>query len=193
MISFPSKWKPVVKKIVLLLIVAVTFFVGYLFLFQPHITFKEVRISSKPDEIVAVYVNITGNPSCAKLYRLERMENGKPVASDDPIFLTMPKDLPSPEDGKLACTDNVFHMKGYGYQFEQHNKLTGHSRITPSNRFDVVAWEVITPYKIRKDSVSASNASIEVMTATTPVQYQLEQTDHHPDQFVKDNYVDCLR
>lgn len=181
------------KKIVLLLIVAVTLIVGYFYLFQPHMTFKEVRISSKPDEVDAVYVNVTGNPSCAKLYRLESMDNGKPVASDDPLFLAMPKGLPSPEDGKLACSDNLFLIKGYGYQFEERNKLTGHSKITPSNRFDVVAWEVITPYKIWKDGVPGSKSAIDVMIATTPVQHQIEKTDHHSGQFVKGNYVDCLR
>ncbi len=50
-----------VKKVKPLLIVSVALFVGYFFLFEPHITFKEVRISSKPSEIKVVYVNVTGD------------------------------------------------------------------------------------------------------------------------------------
>ena len=114
------------KKIVLILsIITVAVILGYCYLFQPHITFKEVRNSNKPQEIRAVYVNITGDPLCAKLYRLERMEKGKPIASNEPIFLALPKNLPSPEDGELAYSDNLFILSGYRYQFEQRNILSG--------------------------------------------------------------------
>lgn len=181
------------KKIVLIFsIMIMVFIVGYGYLFQPHITFEEVRISNKPQEIKAVYVNITGDPLCAKLYRLERMEKGKPVASDEPIFLALPKDLPSPEDGKLAYSDNLFILSGYRRQFEERNKLTGKLKASPSNRFDVIAWEVIPPYKQWRKKDSGSTTPVKAITATTPVRYQTANTDHSPTQFVKGNYVDCL-
>lgn len=175
------------------MLIAVTLIVGFCYLFQPHLAFEEVRISDKPDEIKAVYVNITGDPLCAKLYRIERIEDGIPVSSDEPIFPALPENLPSPEDGKTAYSDNLFLIKGYRYQFKERNKLTGHSKTSPSNRVDVIAWEVIPPYKRWKDMDSDNSTLSEAETASTPVKYQMKSSDHHPSQFVKNNYVDCLR
>lgn len=178
---------------IVLLLIAVVLIVGFSYLFQPHIAFEEVRMSNTPFEIKAVYVNITGDPLCAKLYRLERMEGRKPVASDKPIFPALPKGLPSPDEGELAYSDNIFLIKGYRYQFKERNKLTGNSKTSPSNRLDVIAWEVIPPYKQWKNGNSGSTRPVEVITATTPVKYQMVNTNHDPSRFVKGNYVDCLR
>lgn len=150
-------------------------------------------MSSKLHEVKAVYVNITGDPLCAKLYRLDRIEKGKPVSSDEPIFLALPKGLPSPDEGELAYSDNLFLIKGYRYQFKKRNKLTGNSKTSPSNRLDVIAWEVIPPYKKWKNGDSGNSTPIEAVTASTQVKYQMESSDHRPSQFVKSNYVDCLR
>jgi hypothetical protein len=135
---------------------------------------------------------VTGDPLCAKLYRLAGTDKKKPVAGQEPLFLALPDSIPSPEDGKLAYTDNVFIIKGYRYQFVRNNKLTGESKFTPSHRFDVVAWEVIAPYKIWKKTSSTEGSAIEAETKTEPVSHQFNNTDHDPDQFTKGNYVDCL-
>lgn len=121
------------------------------------------------------------------------MEGSKPVASVEPIFLALPEDLPSPDEGELAYSDNLFLIKGYRYQFKEHNKLTGKSKTSPSNRLDVIAWEVIPPYKKWKNGDSGNSTPIETVTASTPAKYQMESSDHRPSQFVKGNYVDCLR
>jgi hypothetical protein len=183
-----------VKKITLVLsTIAVAVLIGYCYLFRPYLAIKEVRISTNPEEIRAVYVNVTGNPLCAKLYRLERMEGDEPVASDDPIFLALPNSLPSPEDGNYAYSDNLFLLEGYRYQIEERNKLTGNKKTTPSNRFDVIAWEVIAPYKIWKKENSDNTTPIEVATANAPMKYRMKSSDHGPSKFIKGNYVDCLR
>ncbi len=178
---------------IVLLLIAVVLIVGFCYLFQPHIAFEEVRISNTPFEIKAVYVNITGEPLCAKLYRLERMEGSKPVASGEPIFLALPKGLPSPDEGELAYSDNLFLVKGYRYQFKERNKLTGKSKTSPSNRLDVIAWEVIPPYKKWKNGDIGNSTTLEAVTASTTVKYRMQSSDHRPSQFIKGNFVDCLR
>jgi hypothetical protein len=183
-----------VKKLgIVLLLIVVVLIVGLCYLFQPHIAFEEVRMSNTPFEIKAVYVNVTGDPLCAKLYRLERMEGSKPVASDKPIFLALPKGLPSPDEGKFAHSDNLFLINGYSYQFKERNKLTGNSKSSPSNRVDVIAWEVIPPYKKWKKGDPGNTTPLEAETASTPVKYRMKSSDHRPSQFTKGNYVDCLR
>ncbi|MHC4192299.1 MAG: hypothetical protein ACYSUB_21940 [Planctomycetota bacterium] len=181
------------KKLFVVLTIVAVIFAGYLYLFRPHITLQEVRISNNPETVKAVYVNVTGDPLCAKLYRLGGTDNNKLEASKEPLFLALPNSIPSPEDGKLAYSDNVFIIKGYRYQFVQNNKLTGESKFTPSHSFDVVAWEVMAPYKIWKKMSSTGGSAIEAETRTEPVSHQFDNTDHDPNQFTKGNYVDCLR
>ena len=181
------------KKLIVVLIIIAAVVAGYFYLFQPHITFKEVRVSNEPEKVKAVFVNVTGDPLCAKLYKLERMDNDKPVASNEPLFLALANDIPSPEDGKLAYTDNIFILKGYSYRFEEHNKLTQSTKTSPSHRFDVITWEVVPPYKQWKEGTPSGDAMVEAETATEPVSHRLSKTDDNPTQFVKGNYVDCLR
>lgn len=176
-----------------MLIISATIVVGYCYLFQPHIAFVEVRISKKPNEMKAIYVNVTGDPLCAKLYRIERMKGDEPIAGNEPLFLALPKGMPSPEDGKFAYSGNLFLIEGYGYQYEERNKLTGKIKTTPSNRFDVIAWEVIAPYKVWKNSDPGNNTPRGAITAATPVANRMESSDQSPSQFIKGNYVDCLR
>jgi Tfp pilus assembly protein PilO len=45
------------KIVIVLLLIAAALIVGYCYLFEPHMAFEEVRISDKPDQIKAVYVN----------------------------------------------------------------------------------------------------------------------------------------
>lgn len=181
------------KKLIVMLIIVAAVTAGYFYLFQPHITFQEVRVSNQPEEVKAVFVNVTGEPLCAKLYKLERMENDKPVAGNDPLFLALANDMPSPDEGKLAYTDNVFILKGYSYRLEEHNKLTKSTRTSPSHRFDVISWNVVPPYKQWKNGSPSGDAMVEAETATEPVSHQLSTTDYSPNQFSKSNYMDCLR
>jgi len=166
--------------------------VGYFYFFQPHITFEEVRVTYEPEEIKTVYVNVTGDPLCAKLYILDHMENNKPVASKEPLFLAMPMGVSSPEDGSLAYSDNIFVFKGYRYQLKENNKLTNDSRDLYSHRFDVIAWYVITPYKKWNVKTNAEEIN-EPEIIMEPVSYKLDNKHHNSSQFVKGNYVDCLR
>lgn len=181
------------KKLIVVLIIVAVITAGYFYIFQPHITFQEVRVSNQPEEVKAVFVNVTGDPLCAKLYKLERMDNDKPVASSEPLFLALPDGMASPEEGKLAYTDNIFMLKGYSYRFEEHNKLTQSAKTSTSHRFDVVAWKVVPPYKQWKNGSPGGDAMVEAETVTAPVSYQMSTTDDRPAQFLKGNYVDCLR
>jgi hypothetical protein len=173
-------------------VILAMFVAGYVFVFQPHVTFKEVLASNQPEEIKAVYMNVTGDPLCANLYKLDHMNNDEPVAGKDPLFLAMPEGIASPEAGNLAYSDNIFIFKGYKYQYEYRNRITGGTKITPSHRFDVIAWKIVTPYKKWKDSDPEDKTMPEAVTSTEPVAYEFKSTDHSRSQFVPDNYVDCL-
>ena len=172
--------------------IVVVITVGYFYFFQPHITYKEVRVTYESEEIKAVYVNVTGDPLCAKLYILDHMENNKPVASKEPLFLAMPMGIPSPEDGGLAYSNNIFVFKGYRYQLKENNKLTNSSEELNSHRFDVIAWSVVTPYKKWKVKTNVEEIN-EPEIFVEPVSYKLDDTYHTSSQFVKGKYVDCLR
>lgn len=177
------------KKIAILIVLVSI--VGSIYLFQPHIEFKEVRISTKPVEIEAIYVNLTGEPLCAKLYVVNHMGN-KPAASKEPLFLAMPKDIPSPNDGYLAHSENRFILKGYLYQFVKTNKLTNSLEEIPSHRFDVVSWKVISPYHKWRPETDRIGEVRQSQITSDPVSYKLNSSDHNSDYFIKRNYVDCL-
>ena len=177
----------------MLFVVSATLVAGYIFLFQPHVSFEEVRISNQLKEVNAVFVNVTGDPLCAKLYKLDRMDNNKPVASDTPFFITLPDGAPSPIGGNLGYADNIYVLRGYAYQYEEKNLLTGASNTMPSYRFDVIAWEIKTPYKKWKEPAPNEVGSIESKISTDPVSFQFTDTDHNPSQFIDNNYIDCFR
>lgn len=164
----------------------------YLYIFQPYITFSEVRISNTPVEIKVVYVNVTGDPLCAKLYSLGSIKDNKPVATKEVFYLAMPDGIPSPEDGDLAVSDNMFLIKGYRYRLIEKNNLTGDSTKSPSHRFDVISWKVMLPYERWKDTVSLDGA-VEKEIATDSVSYTFNKADHDPGIFIKGNNIDCLR
>lgn len=181
------------KKFTIVFIIVVAILAGYFYLFKPQMTFEEVRASDKPEEVKAVFVNVTGDPLCAKLYVLDHMDNDKPVASNEPLFLALPNGMPSPEDSNLAYTDNIFILKGYRYQFEERNKLTKNTQTSASHRFDVISWEIVPPYTKWKSGSSSGNDMVETEKATEPVSHQFSNQDNSPNLFTKGNYVDCLR
>jgi hypothetical protein len=180
-----------VKKLILVILLA-AIVAAYVFLFRPHVDFKEARASDQVEEIIAVYVGVTGDPLCANLYKLKRMDDGKPVAGKDPLFLALPEGVLSPEAGNLAYSDNVFVLTGYEYKYESKNRITGEIETTPSHRFDVLSWKVVAPYKKWKDSDPTDKTMAEAVTSSEPVAYEFNSADHSPNQFVADNYVDCL-
>lgn len=175
-----------------LLIILALLIAGYLYLFQPHITFEEVRVSNQPGNVTAVFVNVTGDPLCAKLYKLDHMDNHKPVASKDPLFIALPNLAPSPVRGNLGYADNIYSLKGYNYQYVTRNRLAGTTKTRPSHRFDVIKWEIVTPYKKWKDSGPEGKTMAKAVISSESVAYEFNSTDHSRNQFVSDNYVDCL-
>ncbi len=137
--SNSTKRKSIVKKIVVTLIIITVIFASYFYLLHSHIAFEEVRVSNEAEEVKAVYVNVTGDPLCAKLYKLDQMDNNRPVVSKTPLFIALPNGAPSPVEGALGYADNVYMLKGYNYLYEERNRLTGATKTSPSHRFDVIA------------------------------------------------------
>lgn len=168
------------KKFIVVLIAAA----GYFYFFKPYISLSEVRASSDPVELTAVFVNVTPDPSCIKLYKLDRMDDNVPVASNEPIVLALPEGMPSPENGKLAYSDNVFTLKGYSYKYVERNKFNNESNTSPSHRFDVIAWTVVPPYKMWKESDPGGDSAAEAETSSGPVSHKIKSNDHSPDEFI---------
>ncbi|MBT1064087.1 hypothetical protein KJY73_10910 [Bowmanella sp. Y26] len=162
----------------------------FFWLFQPFSSFSEERLSSQPERVTVVYVTVTGDPQCTKLYKLDSWQDNKPIASKEPVLLALPERLPSPEDGDYAYADNVFELTGFRYQFQESNRLTGSVAVRPSNRFDLVAWTIVTPYKRWKTVTTDPNDPFE--TSNQPLDFSVEEGGFEPEDFTKVNSIDCL-
>lgn len=166
--------------------------VAYIALFQPYVILEENRLTAQPVTVKTIFVNVTGDPLCAKLYKLDESVSGKLVASKEPLYLALPQDIPSPEDGAQAYSDNLFIVTGYPYEWIEKNRLTGATKITQSYRFDVIAWEIVAPYKIWAGQWG-EGVSIDAATAVEPISHRFDGDHSDPGVFVKRNYVDCLQ
>ncbi len=181
------------KKITVLFLLVLLMLVGlFVYVLEPHIDLDRERVSTKPIEIDTIYVNVTGESGCAKLYKLDTANKENPVVTKTPVFVYLPEGIPSPEDGHYAYADNKFTLNGYGYKWVKKNIITGEKVEYPAARFDVVSWRLHTPYKLWA-SLASSKQVPDVKTSANPVEYVYESSDHNPTYFIGQNSIDCLK
>jgi hypothetical protein len=181
------------KKIVILFaLLSLTLAGLFVYLFEPYMELDRERISSDPIEIEVAYVNITGEPACAKLYKLDTSGKQRPEITKTPVFIYLPRGLPSPEDDSYAYADNKFTIKGYEYKWVEKNIITGKELESPAERFDVVSWRVHPPYKFWA-SLKSSDQTPNVKISTDPVEHTFQSSEHNPEYFVGQNSIDCMK
>ncbi len=173
-------------KFFLAIMVAVT--VAFtIYILGPFTSYKEVRKGNKIREIKVVYVNVTGESLCAKLYTFEGDDITK---TRTPIFPALPSNMLSPEDTNAAYHDNIFYLKGYDYFYVKENVLTGEKEEKDSYRFDVISWEAHVPYKVWSGDTSDEGIMVSE-TSSKPIKF-VYSGDDEGQHFKKANYVDCL-
>jgi len=160
------------------------FIVAAFYLLVPLESLYEVRVTNKIENISVKYVNVTGEPNCAKLYEVID-------GVDSAAFTAYPESLPAIEETSLAYSDNVFNIKGYRYNWIRENKLTGNKAITKSNRIDVSAWEVETPYTLWSDELDKDGMQLAVKS-DLPVKHVFKGDSSNNKLYKKDNFIDCL-
>ena len=164
----------------------------FVYLFEPYITLDRERVSTTPIEIETIYVNVTGEPGCAKLYKLDMTNKQNPVTTNFPVFLYLPDDMASPENGNYSYSDNMFTLKGYEYKWVKKNLVTGKNVEYPAERFDVIYWRIHPPYKIWA-SMENSDQLAEGITSNYPIEYVYKSTEYNSAKFVGRNSIDCLK
>ncbi|VAW61586.1 hypothetical protein MNBD_GAMMA11-739 [hydrothermal vent metagenome] len=157
------------------------------YIINPFIELKKERSDNILKTLDIVYYNITGDASCAKLYTYEKNNINKLTK---PVFLSLPESMVSPEDTKAAFHDNRFSLTGYEYVYVRENIITGSREIIPSFHFDVVSWEIYTPYTLWPDTIT--DTSIDVYRVSSrPIKYTLNSSNHDASLFSGRNYTDC--
>lgn len=181
------------KKISILFLLALLMLVGlFVYLLEPHIELNRERASAKPIEIDTIYVNVTGEPGCAKLYRLDTGSKQTQVVTKIPVFVYLPEGMPSPVEGNYAYADNKFTLNGYEYKWVKKNAITGEIVEYPAARFDIVNWRLHVPYKLWT-SLAPSKQAPDVKTSIDPVEYTYESSKLDVEYFVGQNSIDCLK
>ena len=120
----------------------------YVYFAEPYIAHREWRVSTEPETIKVVYVLYACGDHSPRLYEAVSTDDGSLKWRDRPTILSLPAGVPSPEDTEAAVSGNVFHLTGYRHQAEERNILTGAVRTFLSTRFDLVSWQVETPYDV---------------------------------------------
>ena len=178
------------KKKHIIRIVLVIFFAELaIYSLNPFENIIEQRASNNVETIKVIYVNITGNDNCAKLYKV----------ADSPkeaVFPAYPQVIESIEETKLAYSDNVFILKGYSYNWVTKNSLTGSKVTEKSPRFDVIEWQVITPYTIWTEKTD-KDGMVLAEKSSEPKKYKIEkyeiETESNNAVFIKENTIDCMK
>lgn len=165
---------------------------GLIYLFEPYIELNRERKSLKPIEIKVKYINVTGDGSCAKLYRLIQKNDQKEQLTHEPVFIALPLNMLSPEESVFAYSDNVFILKGYEYVWVEKNLFTGNRRQFPAARFDVIRWQLVPPYQ-KWISTDTETGSVAYTQSNEPVIQEYSSSDHSPNHFRFPNYIDCLK
>ncbi len=182
-----------VKIIAIVSLVVLFMLVGlFVYLFEPYVVLDRDRVSTIPIYVDTIYVNVTGEPGCAKLYRLNNTDDQNSVITQIPVFVYLPEGLPSPEDGNYAYSNNKFTLKGYEYKWVKKNVITGKKVEYPAARFDVLSWRLHTPYKVWT-SLAYSEKPPLVKISTEPVEHTYNSSDHPPTIFIGQNSIDCLK
>lgn len=162
----------------------------YVFVMQPYIVLEEVRVSDKPETVAAVYVNITGEPYCTKLYRVASNKGKKTADMNKPLFPALPVDIPAPDDDSHAYHDNVFILIGFSYKIVVKNLITGDEKARRSPRFDVTAWKLAPPYT---KWTNRQNQAGEILTeqGNELLEFGTKVDTSNNSKFDLKNYVDC--
>jgi len=169
----------IVFSLFVLLFIAAAFY-----MLVPLESLYEVRVTNKIESISVKYINVTGEPNCAKLYEVLD-------GADSAVFTAYPVTVPAIEETSLAYSGNVFNIKGYRYNWVRENKLTGNKKITKSNRIDVSAWEVETPYTLWSDELDKDGMQL-VIKSEEPVKHVFKDDSGNNELYRKDNFIDCL-
>ena len=176
------------KLFIALLSIAVFLLLVFLVVAKPYETIYEQRVSTDPVNVVVEFVNVTGDSNCAKLYVTESDSN---VMKGSALFPSTPDNIPTPDDGVYAYAGNVFKLTGYAYEWVFRNAITGNENKKNSRRFDVIKWEIMSPYTVWSERQGADGVPLtEILT--TPLAYEFKSEDYRPVLFEMNNYIDCL-
>lgn len=160
----------------------------YIYYAKPYETFYEDRGSVDPVVITVEFVNVAGNPNCTKLYiKVPELSVTKGLA----VFPSIPDSIPSSDEGDYAYAGNVFKLTGYTYEWVFHNLITGAEYSKRSERFDVIKWEIITPYTVWSNRQGIDGEPLN-QTIMTPLVYEAVEDNMRPEKFKMSNYINCL-
>lgn len=161
----------------------------YVYFAEPHIAYREWRITAKPETIDVLYIFYFCGEKFPRLYEIASVDGNWSEPDERPTTVALADGLPSPEDTELALHGNVFSLTGYRYQAEERNIMTGATRSFPATRFDVVSWQVRTPYM--EWVPSGDDGAVEQQERNNPVRYEMTGDDHDPGRFTPRHYVFC--
>jgi len=180
------------KKLLFFLIFILLSFSGfYIYLFEPYIEVSEKRVSTEYIVVDAVYINVTGDASCAKLYKISNKKSNSTKETKEPLFLALPAKMLSPEDGVWSYANNSFRLKGFEYYWIEKNILTNKLKQSPNARFDVISWELVTPYN-KWLNIGIEGGTTEFKESSEPISYKMKNDDYNPNNFEFRSYIDCL-
>jgi len=176
------------KLFIVFLSITVFLLLVFLVVAKPYETMDEQRVSTVPVNIIVEFVNVTGDSNCTKLYV---KESDTDIENGSALFPSIPDNIPAPDDGAHAYADNVFKLTGYTYEWVFRNAITGSENRKKSRRFDVIKWEILSPYTIWSERQGVDGEPLtEILT--TPLAYEFKFEDHQPALFKMNNYIDCL-
>jgi len=176
------------KLIIVFLSITAFFILVFLVVAKPYETIHEQRVSTVPVSIVVEFVNVTGDSNCTKLYVTKSDTN---VVKGSALFPSTSDTIPAPDDGAYAYAGNVFKLTGYAYEWVFRNAITGNKNKKKSRRFDVIKWEIMSPYTVWSERQGADGVPLtEILT--TPLAYEFKSEDYRPALFKMNNYIDCL-
>ena len=124
-----------IKKLALAFVfIIVSIILTFFYLLDFHLEAEHIRLNDKIVTIQAVYLNMTGDPICTKIYR---EDNGAGVVTN------IPTDVPNPNySGELINNDKLY-LKGYMYKWQETNIITGNIiEERDINVIDVIEWGV---------------------------------------------------
>jgi hypothetical protein len=113
---------------------------SFVYLTEPYISVAEVRTTGQLETIRSVF-----GLACEASY----MFGYKGDQSLGKLTLVIPEGGIGPEDTEALVSDNSFELIGYRYKSIRRNFITGEYWETASDRFDVVEWHAIAPYKVQ--------------------------------------------
>ncbi|MCP4342865.1 MAG: hypothetical protein GY799_29280 [Desulfobulbaceae bacterium] len=152
-----------IKKIALAFVFIIASIVlAFCYLLEMHMDGKHIRLNDNIVTIQAVYLNMTGDPKCTKIYR---EDNGAA------IFTNIPADLPNPNCSDELVNNDKLYLKGYMYKWQKINKITRNIVDERDiNVIDVIEWGVNnkTKHKTAMKSFDESNFVSDNYTDCSP-------------------------